>query len=88
MLTKTDRRLRGRNMVNMNIHNPLTTSLGWDKLSSDRLSKLTLPTTLLTPSCCLNSRLRKRATLVVSTKRTFRFFLRKMLGTRYGPVGT
>jgi len=39
MLTKTDRRLRGRNMVNMNIHNPLTASLGWDKLSSDCLSK-------------------------------------------------
>jgi len=31
----TGLRLRGRNMVNMNIHNPLTASLGWDKLSSD-----------------------------------------------------
>ena len=39
MLTKTDRRLRERNMVNMNIHNPLTVSLGWDKLSSDCFSK-------------------------------------------------
>jgi len=39
MLTKADRRLRGRNMVNLNIHNPLTASLGWDKLTSDCLSK-------------------------------------------------
>jgi len=34
MLTNIDQgSLRGRNMVN--IHNPLTALLGWDKLSSD-----------------------------------------------------
>jgi len=62
MLTNLDQAgLRGRTMVN--IHNPLSALNGWDKLSSDILI-----IKLLTPPCCLNSRLRKCVTLVVSTK--------------------
>jgi len=33
VLKNTDQDLRGRNMLN--IRNPLTTLLGWEKLSSD-----------------------------------------------------
>jgi len=52
--------------VTVNIHNPLTALLlFWDNLA---VIAKTLLTTQLTPSVCLNSRLCKCVTLVVSTK--------------------